>query len=302
MTQPKSLIELENQFVVRPDELSIQRPGLWPSEASVMYEIDGTPICRGKCMRAVFYRAMGVPEDDGKGGQSTNLMMKAHLGRAAEGQTTNRWKEMGIWAGNSIKFYNRQYVVSGELDTILNLDGKKILVEQKSFYGFNASREICGAKRPPIPGCPKWGHFLQSCVYADEYQDKVDECRLYYLERGDGHRVEFLVGVDRATGRPYWQQIPGPYWNMYSDKRVLAPFTMDDIYARFKQLIKYIRLEQVPPRDFKHTWDKATIQWMYDHDEISQSKYKDYMSGKKQAGNWECAYCSRASKCLADGE
>ena len=61
MTKEFSLVEAMNDFIARPDDMSIPRPGLWPSESSVEYEMDGRLVVEGKCHRAVFYRMKNYP-------------------------------------------------------------------------------------------------------------------------------------------------------------------------------------------------------------------------------------------------
>jgi hypothetical protein len=297
-----SLVELENEFLSRADDLSSLRPAIWPSEASVTYEMDGRTVTHGKCMRATYYRLTGVEPD---GCRNPGLEMKGRLGKKAEQDSQERWKQMGLWVASNIKFFEPDVTLSGELDVVIKSpeDGKRIGIEHKSYYGYNANKEICGGKRPPVPGKPKIDQFLQSIIYAYEYRDKLDEYRMYYVERGDGHRVEFKIGLIAEPGdvfRPYWQQIPGPYWAFFSPDRVIQPFTLGNIYERMQKLIMLIKSQTLPPRDYTDRWDDDTVEWMYKHNRLGKTKYEAWKKGKEKPGDWQCSYCSWSEICATN--
>jgi len=286
-----------------------RRPGLYPSEASVEFKDGSRRVVQGKCMRAAWYRSSNVPKPPGT---NVGLMMKAYLGKQAEVMQVRKWKEMGIWVDNNIKFFDKDLVLSGELDAILRnpMTDKLMGLEMKTFYGYPAGRGLCGIKRERgsgkfLPGKPKVEHFLQSSLYAWEYKDVLDEYRLYYLERGDGHRVEFKVGfTERNDGKHqcYWQQIPGRYWNAYQEDRVLQPYTIEDIHSRYRDLIKMLRKKQLPVKDFCISWDKDTIEYKYSQSEISKTNYDKWVKNPKtnKLGDWQCSYCDYKDQCQQD--
>jgi hypothetical protein len=299
-----SIVDLEDNYISNPLRFSINRPGLYPSEASVVYEEDGFRMVNGKCLRAAWYRNTGVPYS---GGPKPGLMMKANLGKWDEIGVVERWKEMGIWLGNNIKFYQPQFVLSGELDAIL-LDketNNKIGVEVKTFYSYNANKEICGAKRDQVPGIPKDSHFLQALVYWWEYQNTLDEYRLYYLERGDGHRIEFRVGFDTAADGSHpvwWEQIPGKYWNYYQPGKVVQPYTIEDIHKRYTELIVHIRSKTLPPKDFERAWSDDRVEWAYSKGMVGKTKYDEWRKNptKNPICSYHCSYCDFSDQCMQD--
>jgi len=301
-----SLIEAENEFLVQPDDLSIPRPGLWPSEASVEYIEDGQRIVEGSCMRAMVYRNLEYPS----GCNDPLLNMKGKMGTSCEKTNIETHKRMGLWVANNVKFFLPAYAVSGELDEVIKNPntGRLIGLEMKSYYGHYANQHIRGAKRPPTPGKPKPGHFLQAVVYAHNFADKLEEYRIVYTERGDGYRVEFEVGTYPETekgkkkNRPFWKQIEGPYWNYYSDDIIAAPFFYEDILARYAQALKHIKARQIPPRDFEEEWNDERIEWMFSHNRLGKTKYEDWKKRKKRPGDWQCKniYCRYYEQCNKD--
>ena len=297
-----SLVESHNKFLEKTNNLSSSRPGLWPSETSVDYTYDNHRVCHGKCLRAAWYRAMDYPQEL----ISASSMMKMKLGKMAEKMLIDDYKAMGIWEASNVKFFDRELSLSGELDVVLSVEnGKRVMWEIKSYYSYFANREICGAKKPPTPGKPKIDQFLQAIVYAYVFRDKIDEFRMLYFERGDGHRVEFEVGLipEGKELRPYWKQIQGPYWNLYSEEIVPAKFLMGDIKRRWSNLINYIKTKKLPPRDYVKEYDDETVKWMWGQGMIGKTKYQAWQKGKEKLGDWSCnGYCSYYKQCEQDSK
>jgi len=299
--QPEfSLIaEEDNHESVRP-YFAIRRPGLYPSEASVEYMNGTRKVVAGKCMRGAWYRALKTPKTEGT---NVSLMMKAHLGKWDEIGAIRKWKEMGIWVDNNIKFFNKDIALSGELDAILKnpMTGKYMGLEMKTFYGYPANRLMSGVKKERgsgrfLAGRPRDEHFLQTALYYWEYRNRLDEYRLYYLERGDGHRLEFHVGfVDNPDGthQCYWEQIPGKYWNAFKEGKVLQPYTLEDIHDRYKVLLGLLRKKEIPPKDFEKEWNADTVEFMHDQGEISKTNYDKWVKNpaSNKLGDWHCSYC-----------
>ena len=312
MTNEKefSLVALEDEYVVSSHGLSRHRPGLHPTEASVVSIIDGRELIVGQCMRSSWYRSM---EKKKTNPASPGLMQKANLGKWDENGLIERWKEMGIWIGNSIKFYQKNYYLSGEMDAIIREPetGRKIGYEVKTFYGYYANKVITGAKEskkmktPMVPGVPKDNQFLQSIVYAWEYRDQLDEYRMYYMERGDGHRVEFRIGFDELPSgehQVWWQQVPGKYWNGFAPEKVLQPYNIEGIYARYDQLLAKLKAKEMPPREFSTKWDAEKVEWMWEHGLVGKTKYNAWKKKPETnpIGDWNCDYCSYRSLCDLD--
>jgi len=306
-----SLVAEEDDYTETKRGYTIRRPGLYPSSASVTY-MDGTRrMTVGKCLRGAWYSAMQYRRDRGI---DVSLMMKASLGKWDEIGNVEKWKEMGIWVANNIKFFNKELALSGELDAILKnpITGKIMGVEMKTFYGYPANRSICGVKREKgtgnrYNGRPKDEHFLQAILYYWEYQDRLDEYRLYYLERGDGHRIEFRVGFDKQPDgkhKVWWQQVPGDYWTAYSDEKVYQPYTIEDIHDRYRELLKMLREKKLPERDYNIIWDTEEIELRRSLGEIANTKYEKWQKNpalkSNQMGDWHCSYCDYQDQCEKD--
>lgn len=189
----------------------------------------------------------------------------------------------------------------------------------KTFYGHMANNQICGSKgrqlkdgsfsdkQPRVYGAPKIEHFLQSCLYSHKYvtiDKKLSEFRLFYLERGDGHRVEFRVGTDAKPDGTYecwYEQIPGKYWSAFKKGKVYMGFTIGDVYKRYADLLTYLRKNELPPKDFSDRYTDDEVEWAFDNKEISKTKYEDWKNKNKPVGDWQCSWCPYKDKCRLDG-
>ena len=299
-----SLTRLEDRFALRDRPYSRHRPGLYPSEASVEYIQDGLKIVDGKCMRAAWYRSMKIPKTDPAG---PKLNHTADLGKWDEIGLIERWKELGLWVDNNVKFYRADLAMSGELDAILKSpDGSIIGYEIKSIYGRFADDTVFGksyVRQPSIPGRPKEDQLLQALVYEWEYKDELDQYRMFYLERGDGRRVEFEVGSDTdKDDRCWYRQVEGDYWEYFEPGIVYLPFTIHDIHARYKQLVQYLRGKTLPPCDFEEVYSADKIEQLWSLGKIGKTKYQKWQKkpDKEYIGDWQCSYCAYKSQCKQD--
>lgn len=298
-----NIISLENKHILNPIRLGSSRKAIYPSEASVKFLDNGFERYEGKCLREAWYRIMGYKKTEPA---SIYLNMVASVGKWDEVGTIERWKEMGIWVDNNVKFYNEEYVLSGELDCILRDPETKRLIgtENKSYYGYNAEKELLGGKRPPFPGRPKFPHFLQASIYNWEFKDVLDEYRIYYLDRGNGTRCEFRIGTELIEDKNviWYQQIPSDNWNYFIPDRIYMPFTIEDIYSNIKLLGEYARKKELPPNDLSKPWEPEKIEYFRAKGELAKGKYDAW---KKDPDNnpvksYHCNYCKYRSQCAKD--
>lgn len=310
-----SLIDAEDKFIFNDESKSFEkrRQGLYPSEASVVYMDGQRRIVLGKCHRASYYRINEIEKTNPSG---IKLYQTGRIGKQLEIMQVNLWKEMGLWVANNVKFFNKELVLSGELDTILRnpLNNKLIGIEMKTYADYPNQREILGLKKEKetgrfVPGRPKENHFLQAILYAWEYLDTFDEYRIYYMDRASGVRSTFNVGFQkRSDGKHqcYWQQVPGKYWNAFQDGPVLQPYTIEDIHDRYRLLIKTLRAKQIPPKDYQLEFDADTVEYLYQKGEIAKTKYdrwaKNPNAKSNKIGSWQCSYCDYKEQCIVDGD
>jgi hypothetical protein len=303
-----SLTRLEDKFVLRELGLRRSRPGLHPSSASVQYEDEtGKSIVLGTCLRSAWYAATGVPKSNPR---TAYLAHTGDLGKWDEEGLIRRWKEMGLWVGNNIKFYRQDLAISGEMDAVLRNPETKGLVgvEVKTIYGYNADKLVFGTsykRKSSIPGVPKDNQYLQAVTYAWEYRDQFEEYRMFYLERGNGHRVEFIVGCEEredGTHQCYWEQVPGDWWGYFQEGRVYQPYTIEDVYDRYRKLLLAIRSGTKPNAEFPHILPEEVVEEQYAKGELGKTKYTNYKKNPtlNPVTSWQCDYCFHKDKCRED--
>lgn len=316
MSEIFSLVEAENEYMKNKPNFSLRRPAIYPSEASVSYFKDGVKITKGNCLRASYYRISEYKKDRP---DSPGLSMKAKIGKACEGITINHIKEMGLFKQNNVKYWNPEFVISGELDWIWENPLNKNLVgtEQKTYHGPKAEKTILGyagtkgsknvPPKPPIPGQPKTNQFLQAINYEHYYCKTLkwlQEYRMYYMDRGNGTRVEFLIGTELSNGKHlcWHEQVSGPYWRYYSPGKIYYPFTLEDIQNRSKQLAEYVRRKELPPKDYSEYYSDEEIPIMYEEGEIASTYYEKWFKNpsKYPISRWNCSYCDYSEQCKRD--
>lgn len=260
----------------------------YPSEASAKW-VDHHGIHRvaGQCLRQSWYRITGNIGASTPDAYSEWIFA---LGKAVEEILVEQWKQMGIWVANNVKFYDTERNLSGELDVVLSEpDGTLFGAEIKSFYGYNATKDIMGNKS--AIGKPKTSQLLQCLVYVDlcKRLNIIQYFKMVYYARDSASRKEFDIGLLQDG------EFLRPTINNVIDYR----FTMEDIYDRYEELAEYVRTNQTPPRDFDLVWDADKVNQRYAIGEVAETKFQKWQKKPTQnpIGDWQCRYCGYTQHC-----
>lgn len=285
-----NLIALHDQHITR-SRPSLPRPlHFFPSEASIQYTDEhGLKRTEGTCLRAIYYRLTGEAGAPTKRDPYSEWILK--MGKAAEKELVEDYKEMGIWVDNNVKFYDDRYNISGEIDVFVRdpETHELVVTELKTFYGYNATKDICGNTQ--VQGKPKTNQLLQLLIYIDNGQRlNLFSCgKLVYYARDSGNRREFNVALKQEgdAKRPFIDGEP--------DYR----FTMADVYRRYQDLASALKARQCPPQDYELVWSPEKTEMMYDCGEVSESAMKNYKKSPKKnpVGDWNCRYCGWCKFC-----
>jgi hypothetical protein len=200
---------------------------------------------------------------------------------------------MGILVANNIKFHEPKRNISGELDIVLREpDGTLFLGEIKSFYNYNATKEICGNKT--VVGKPKTSQLLQILIYVDLCQELniLQYGKLVYYARDSAARKEFDITIkldNKGSKRPV------------VDGKMDYRFTLEDIYSRYALLDEYLATKTLPERDYDAIYDKEMIEKLYELGEIGETNYTKWSKkpSTNPIGHWMCnpTYCPYRSIC-----
>lgn len=286
-----NLVRATDEWMTRDQFVLPRLKAHHPSEASVRWtDSYGIERCSGTCLRQLYYTLTGLGV---KGKTTPYTQWIFALGKAVEEILVRQWVQMGIWVANNVKFHDPVRNISGEVDVILKEpDGTLYAVEAKSFYGYNATKEICGNKT--TVGRPKTSQLLQTLIYVDLCQelDILQYAKMVYYARDSAARKEFDVTIkkdNKGNKRPVVDGV--------MDYR----FTIDDIYKRYELIDHYLQSKTLPPRDYEAIYDEEKVEKLYELGEISDTNYSKWK--KKPSinpiGHWMCnsLYCPYRDLC-----
>lgn len=282
-----SLNKATDEFVTRPPVISLPRPKtFYPSEASAK-----TDKVYGGCNRAAFYRLQDSPRIS-KSPERPSSMWAAELGNAVEDIQIRRWRDMGILVDKQVPFLDPVRNVSGKLDAVIrDPDNKLVCCEIKSFWGYQATKELLGNFKQQ--GKPKDNHLMQIMTYLDQAKKYISYGKLCYFARDSAKKAEFnieLVDIDGST-RAKITNVDNGYI------RICNEFSLEDIYSRWQELKSYVESGVEPPRDYQIKYSDEEVSIRYTNGEISKTKYQDWQKGKASPGDWNCNYCSFSQHC-----
>jgi len=265
-----------------------------------------TEKVEGKCLRALFYDFQKQVVTNPTESSGIRTM---DIGNACEDMERDYYKSLGIFQSAHIRMFNKDYLISGEVDNLIweyedillpdgHLSGRVkiceprrlIGVEVKSFWGYYAEKEIL------VNGIPKWNHVLQALIYLDHYKPNIPYWLLVYLSRGGG--VDTPNG--RMFGRQFKLQISKLTGEIFIDGMIVKEFKIEDVYGRFKKAQFLIENNKLPDRDYVYNYPKDLVELKYKKGEIGKSAYGDWQNGNKYISDWQCSYCGYLYQCWKD--
>lgn len=283
------LFEATDTWLTRPKFSTTREKRFYPSEASVKYfDSFGDLTSAGGCLRASYFRLTG---DFPRAPNESRTEYIFAQGKMIEQWLVDKWKEMGIWVDNNVKFINDEFNISGELDVLLVEPNSGTLfgVEVKTFYGYMAEKEILGNKSQK--GFPKMNQLLQTLVYLYTFRDRIKYFRMAYFARDSVKRKTFLIELHEEEGI-FYPKVDGV---------VLKSFTVNGIMERYKLLKQYVDTKQVPPNDYELQYPPEKVESAFKKGKVSKTKYDKWKKGKlgkfEYVGDWECNYCPYKNIC-----
>ena len=290
-----NLIKLTDEFLTREQSLTEERlPHFYPSEARAICEETGAVL--GSCLRASYYRLTSIPQSDPPSARFHYIFM---LGNLVEAFLIDRWKEMGLWVADGVRFHDHDYNVSGKTDCFIRnfYDRKMIIgVEVKSFYGYHATNEIMGSRQSQ--GRPKIDQLLQTLFYAERYSHVgIPGFKMAYLARDSVQRREFnVIPVVTSVGGEVQRTRPAV------DGTIFHNISVEGIRRSYRLLDQAVGTDTLPARDFQAVYNKTVVEAKWTAGDISKSKYNDWKRSpaRNPIGDWRCSYCWWQTYCYKD--
>jgi DNA-directed RNA polymerase subunit RPC12/RpoP len=282
-----SLLTKIDEHITNPLNLDSRAKHFYPTGASCE-GVDGE--LRGSCNRAVAFDYLSV----GKSNPYTaETMYTFGVGKHIELMLVDWFKEMGIFAGHNIKFYNPFYHLSGELDMVCReAPGSDVLfgVECKTSYGdYFKMAQITG--RAGIPAAPKDEHIMQVMLYLDNFPS-LKYFVLVYIGRDKFDRTEYTIRLKDVDGDLYPE-----ITNIEGKSRVDMDFSLARIYNRYKSLAGYLKSKSLPPRDYRPVMTQDEMDRDFEAGKVSKAQMKKFAEGEILTADWRCRYCSHKTLC-----
>ena len=269
---------LENPFEVKAENRRIAN---YPSQASCLYKNEfGEEAIAGKCLRAVYWDSKGVKPTNPVTARGERIFA---YGKLVERFEVEQYKQLGIWRGNNVKFFNPKHNISGEADCIVfdkDINGLRG-VEVKSGYDYKFRSEVIGT--PTKPGKPKLDHLLQTMIYVDYFKIPFN---ILYVDRGNAQRNEYEITLN-DDGTP----------NIDGVKLDIG-ISFPKIIARFNELEKCLEDNVVPKRDYQLRYSKDRIEVLSKTKRLRKKQAEEYEKNKDlDIGDFQCSYCNFKDYC-----
>jgi hypothetical protein len=274
---------LENPYKVSDDT---RRNAHYPSQSSCVIKNEyGEEIVVGSCLRSLFWSHKGVKETNPMTARGHRICA---VGKMVERAEVEQYKQLGIWRGNNIKFFDSEMGISGEIDCFVwNEQDKRIQgIEIKSGYDYRFRSEVIGTASRS--GKPKLEHLMQTMIYIHHFKFPFS---ILYFDRGNAARAEYEITLN-SDGTP---NIDG--------KKLNIGLSIPRCFSRFKELEGYVKDNTLPKRDFQLKYSKERIKFLRDSGRLTKEQSREFdATGETSAGDWNCAYCNFRDFCYKTEE
>lgn len=290
--------DIIDEHLMKGDPLQLNRlPTFYPSSASCKNDEDASEVI-GACLRANYYRCAGYDKSNEPSLWSQYVFAGGNLW---EKWITEQLKQAGVYLGSNLKFADLDRYISGEVDIVVEdpVTNETVIVEVKTFYGYNAKKKICGNTK--VKPSPKEPHILQAFLYLDQFKDQVNKVVLLYFARDDHSRQQFVLTREKIGDKTYpkIETIHRGQSYSYVDKRI----TMEGIYERYDELMEHLKGAKLPKPDFEHEFSDQKIKQLHELGEISKTAYENWEKGLETPGYFMCKnYCDYRDMCRAQKE
>lgn len=267
-------------------------PTFWPSSASCYNELSPEKEVIGACIRSEYFRCAGYEKTEAP---HPHMYYIWEMGNMWEALIVDRMKLAGVYLDSKVKFAILDKNISGELDIVIqHPDGesKPIVIDVKSFYGYQAKKDIIGNKslRPK----PKDSNVMQIMIYLDNFSNDLSCGALMYKARDDEARKTMWIDLD-----DYGHPIISVLYNkneehIYTDKRI----SLNGIYSRYAELMQHLKEEKIPVPDYVPVYSKEYADILYSQSKISKTKYEAVSKEKQDVGDFMCNYCDYKTLCM----
>jgi len=277
------IIKLLDDYLLEKNDKEMIVTNHWPSNASCI--VDDKIV--GKCLRAQWY---GWKRFKPSNPFELNALWVMFMGKCIHLGIQDILEKCKIKTLREepakYKLHGLNNAISGRIDILFQEeeDGLYSGIEIKSTYGRAIIDPVYGVKYTG----PMGHHLVQCLPYMESSEDPSQPFPFHvlYLARDTGWRESFLLTYDVYKDILYCEGKPtGVTWR--------------GIVDRWELLEKYLRGEEMPPRDFMLQYPDEILKPMWE-EYIEHSKAKRKMTLKaysKDRGDWMCKRCLYKDLC-----
>jgi hypothetical protein len=272
---------------------------LAPHSASFYVDVGGGfKEFYGECQRKAFldYHKSNIIYDE-----TGIAIRRMTFGKLAEEQEHKYEEKAGILVASNFRMSKEitpEVILSCEVDSVVKLETETVLIEHKSYDGYQAKKEVQGSK--DTPGMPKYEHIAQGMFYLaitpDHYSD-VSKLLYHYRTRAELyptiHVMELdLIKNDKGVIIDGYPIINGTKYTFTSLRQLLL---------RGVELTNFIIKKKLPPREPEYCYSEEKIRHLFSLGSISKTKFADWQKGER-IGDWQCdaKYCPFFRACRGD--
>ena len=274
---------------------------LYPSSASVVTK---TGAVLGSCIRAEWFRLTDIenikPYNDMIFSSSATTLYEEATqqyifasGNMWESFVVELLKLSDCEVQHHVRWQNPKFHVSGELDIVVKPKGweKPFIVEMKTTSGYFNEKKIFKG------GIPKDQNLLQCALYAHHFRNETCGVKLVYIDRGElSNRTEFNIEYHEETKKVNGKDAKFAYIKVNGE--LITDWSINGIYARFKQLWDHYEQLTIPKCDFIPTYTEEQLNQKIRSGEITKS-HQDKIKSKAISGDYPCHYCKYKNICEA---
>lgn len=300
---------LQQPFQKRDYTIPKTTPSVWPTEASVTYNVtvEGRKIkiVEGACLRQVFYRITGAEKTDERIEPRLNWIWRQ--GENFERDVNDLCRMISVLAGEKLRFKDETFPslpISGEIDAVLSIEHPTtktpffVVVDWKTTGGYHNSSGIMGnTKKDPFP---KVSNLLQLMVYLKQ-DPRLSYGKLLYFVRDDCTMTEFTVRLVEDQRQRLVAMVKSVVMKegvtiLDGTEKEYPQYSINSIYSRYGALADAIAANALPPRDYQLEYTDERFEDMVTMGELSKTAIEQHQKGKK-VGDTECQYCDWRSRC-----
>lgn len=260
-----------------------EHSGIMVSDASIFIDKGKFSIVYGQCMRAAYYRIIGLSKKriDTLGKYiKYNVFSKVKSSIASLLTLNNKLVNCNVQITHDVP------KITGNIDIVATSGFKEYGVKIFMIDPTKTSLSSIFSTN----AFPKIEHIIQASIALNLYRTKISEMYILYIRSDTYDAKSFKIQNVRITD--------GQLASV--DGQVYKTLKLSDIYKRFVKLEAHITNRSTPPADYQITFTKEYLQQIHEAGLISEKQYLANIKSVGQIGDKKCLYCNYKDICALE--